>query len=85
MPWQTRTRRPTALLSFAIGQGEDRELPSRITKALPLDREGAVLACGLAEGGRQGANRALANLWRRIADRLTGNHSLNAPPTLTAR
>ena len=46
-----------------------------------------VLACGLAEGGRQGAKRALATLWRRIAhlgsltplqpslaDRLSGSH-----------
>jgi NTE family protein len=49
----------------------------------------AVLACGLAVGGREGAKRALAAFWRRIADvgcltllqpslfdRLTGNHSL---------
>ena len=27
----------------------------------------AVFACGLAEGGRQGAKRALAKLWRRVA------------------
>ena len=53
----------------------------------------AVLACGLAEGGRQGAKRALTKLWRRIAhlssltplqpslaDRLSGNHSLDASP-----
>jgi len=53
----------------------------------------AALACGLAEGGRQGAKRALAKLWRRIAhlssltplqpslaDRLSGNHSLDASP-----
>jgi NTE family protein len=52
-----------------------------------------VLACGLAEGGRQGAKRALATLWRRIAhlgsltplqpslaDRLSGSHSLDASP-----
>jgi NTE family protein len=53
----------------------------------------AVLACGLAEGGHQGAKRALAKLWRRIAhlgsltplqpslyDRLSRNHSLDASP-----
>jgi NTE family protein len=53
----------------------------------------AVLACGLAEGGRQGAKRALAKLWRRIAhlgsltplqpslaDRLLRNHSLELSP-----
>jgi NTE family protein len=52
-----------------------------------------VLACGLVEGGHQGAKRALAQLWRRIAhlgsltplqpslaDRLCGNHSLDASP-----
>jgi NTE family protein len=52
-----------------------------------------VLACGLAESGRQGAKRALAKLWHRIshlgsltplqpslADRLSGNHSLDASP-----
>jgi NTE family protein len=52
-----------------------------------------VLACGLVEGGHQGAKRALAKLWRRIAhlgsltplqpslaDRLRGNHSLDASP-----
>jgi NTE family protein len=53
----------------------------------------AVLAGGLAEGGRQGAKQALANLWRRIAylgsltplqpslsDRLSGNHTLSLSP-----
>jgi NTE family protein len=52
-----------------------------------------VLACGLVEGGHQGAKRALAKLWRRIADlgslsplqpsltdRLCGIHSLDASP-----
>jgi NTE family protein len=52
-----------------------------------------VLACGLAEGGRQGAKRALATLWRRIAhlgsltplqpslaDQLSADHSLDASP-----
>jgi NTE family protein len=52
-----------------------------------------VLAGGLAEGGRQGAKRALAKLWRRIArlgsltplqpslaDRLSGSHSLDLSP-----
>jgi NTE family protein len=52
-----------------------------------------VFAYGLAEGGRQGAKRALAKLWRRIAhlgsltplqpslaDRLSGSHSLDASP-----
>ena len=52
-----------------------------------------VLAGGLVEGGRQGAKRALAKLWRRIAhlssltalqpslaDRLSGSHSLDASP-----
>jgi NTE family protein len=52
-----------------------------------------VFTCGLAEGGRQGAKRALAKLWRRIAhlgsftllqpsilDRLGGNRSLDASP-----
>ena len=51
----------------------------------------AVPACGLAEGGRHGAKRVLAKLWRRIAhlssltplqpslyDRLSQNHSLDA-------
>ena len=55
----------------------------------------AVLACGLAEGGRHGAKRALVKLWRRIAhlgsltplqpslaDRLCGNHhSTPRPPS----
>ena len=53
----------------------------------------AVLAGGLAEGGRQRAKRALAKLWRRIAhlgsltplqpslaDRLLQNHSLDTSP-----
>jgi NTE family protein len=53
----------------------------------------AVFACGLAEGGRQGARRALGKLWRRIAhlssltplqpslaDRLLRNHSLKLSP-----
>jgi NTE family protein len=52
-----------------------------------------VFAYGLAEGRRQGAKRALAKLWRRIADlgsltplqpsladRLSGSHSLDASP-----
>jgi NTE family protein len=52
-----------------------------------------VLASGLAEDGRRGAKRALANLWRRIAhlgsltplqpsfaDRLSGNHTLSLSP-----
>jgi NTE family protein len=52
-----------------------------------------VLVSGLVEGGRQGAKRALAKLWRRIAhlgsltplqpslaDRLCGSHSLDASP-----
>jgi NTE family protein len=55
-----------------------------------------VLACGLAEGGRQGAKRALAKLWRRIAhlasltplqpslyDRLFGSRSLDLSPAFT--
>jgi NTE family protein len=53
----------------------------------------AVFACGLAEGGRQGAKRALAKLWRRVAhlssltplqpslaDRLLQNPSLALSP-----
>ena len=53
----------------------------------------AVFACGLAEGGRQGAKRALAKLWRRVAhlssltplqpslaDRLLQNPSLELSP-----
>jgi NTE family protein len=53
----------------------------------------AVLACGLAEGGRQGAKRALGRLWRRIAhlgsltplqpslaDQLSRSHSLDLSP-----
>jgi NTE family protein len=52
-----------------------------------------TLAYGLAEGGREGAKRALANFWRRIShasamsplqptlmDRLTQNHSLENSP-----
>jgi NTE family protein len=52
-----------------------------------------VFAYALAEGGRQGAKRALAKLWRWIADlgsltplqpsladRLSGSHSLDASP-----
>src|SRR5216683_4395566 len=59
--------------------------------ALPINA--AVLACGLAEGGRHGAKRALVKLWRRIAhlssltplqpslaDRLSGSHSLDESP-----
>jgi len=53
-----------------------------------------VLAYGLAVGGREGAKRALANLWRRVShaaslgplqptpfDRLTGNRSLENSPS----
>lgn len=53
----------------------------------------AVLAYGLAEGGPEGARKALANFWRRIAhaaafsplqpsiyDRLTHNHRLDWSP-----
>jgi NTE family protein len=54
----------------------------------------AVLAYGLVEGGRQGAQKALTNFWRRVShaaifsplqptlvDRLMGNRSLeNSPP-----
>ena len=53
----------------------------------------AVLAFGLAAGGREGAKTALANFWRRVArssvfsplqpslfDRLTHNHSLELSP-----
>ena len=52
-----------------------------------------VLAYGLAEGGREGAKRTLANFWRRIShaaslgplqpsplDRLMHNHSLEYSP-----
>ena len=52
-----------------------------------------MFACGLAEGGRQGAKRALAKLWRRVAhlssltplqpslaDRLLQNPSLELSP-----
>jgi NTE family protein len=53
----------------------------------------AVLAYGLAEGGRQGAQKALTNFWRRVShaaafsplqpsllDRLTGSRSLEHSP-----
>jgi NTE family protein len=54
----------------------------------------AIMTYGLVEGGREGAQRALANFWRRVShaaafspiqptvfDRLTGNSSLeNSPP-----
>ncbi|MEZ5668948.1 MAG: patatin-like phospholipase family protein [Alphaproteobacteria bacterium] len=53
----------------------------------------AVLAYGLAEGGREGAQRALAAFWRRVAhagimsplqptwiDRLTHNHAMDTSP-----
>jgi NTE family protein len=53
----------------------------------------AVMAYGLIEGGRQGAQRALANFWRRVShaaasspiqptllDHLTGNRSLENSP-----
>ena len=56
-----------------------------------------VLAYGLAEGGREGAKRALANFWRRIAhaastgplqptlwDRMTGNRALENSPAFIA-
>jgi NTE family protein len=52
-----------------------------------------VLAYGLSEGGPEGARRALANFWRRVAhaamtgplqvspwDRLTHNHGLDSSP-----
>jgi NTE family protein len=52
-----------------------------------------VTAYGLAEGGREGARKTLANFWRRIShaaasgplqpsvfDRLTGNHALENSP-----
>jgi NTE family protein len=52
-----------------------------------------VLAYGLAEGGREGAKRVLANFWRRVShaavfsplqpsfvDRIFHNHSLNLSP-----
>jgi len=52
-----------------------------------------VLAYGLTEGGREGAQKALANFWRRVShaaatgplqptwlDRLTGNRSLKNSP-----
>jgi NTE family protein len=57
----------------------------------------AVLAYGLAEGGREGARRALAGFWRRIAhaalfsplqpsllDRLLHNHRLDWSPAFLA-
>ncbi len=53
----------------------------------------AVLAYGLAEGGRRGAQKALANFWRRVShaaafsplqpslfDRMTGSRSLEHSP-----
>jgi NTE family protein len=53
----------------------------------------AVMAYGLAQGGREGARRALASFWRRIAhagltsplqptvfDRISHNHGLDASP-----
>ncbi len=53
----------------------------------------AVLAYGLAEGGKRGAQKALANFWRRVShaaafsplqpsllDRLTGSRSLEHSP-----
>ncbi|BCH20875.1 alpha/beta hydrolase [Mesorhizobium sp. L-8-10] len=53
----------------------------------------AVLAYGLAEGGRRGAQKALANFWRRVShaaafsplqpsllDRMTGSRSLEYSP-----
>jgi len=56
-----------------------------------------VLAYGLAEGGREGAKRALANFWRRVShaavfsplqpslvDRIFHNHSLTLSPTFAA-
>jgi NTE family protein len=57
----------------------------------------AVFAYGLAEGGREGAKRALANFWRRIShaaafsplqptalDRMLGNKSLEWSPSFIA-
>jgi NTE family protein len=57
----------------------------------------AVLAYGLAEGGRKGAQKALANFWRRVShaaafsplqpsllDRLTGSRSLEHSPAFLA-
>jgi NTE family protein len=54
----------------------------------------AVFAYGLAEGGREGAKKALANFWRRVShaaafsplqptalDRLFGNKSLESSPS----
>jgi NTE family protein len=65
----------------------------RISAASAGAINATVFAYGLAEGGRQGAKRALAKLWRRIADlgsltplqpsladRLSGSHSLDASP-----
>lgn len=53
-----------------------------------------VLAYGLAEGGREGARKALANFWRRVShaamtgplqaspwDRVTHNHALDSSPS----
>ena len=57
----------------------------------------AVLAYGLAEGGRRGAQTALTNFWRRVShaaafsplqpsllDRLTGSRSLELSPAFVA-
>src|ERR1051325_7781366 len=57
----------------------------------------AVLAYGLAEGGKKGAQKALANFWRRVShasafsplqpsllDRLTGSRSLEHSPAFLA-
>jgi NTE family protein len=77
----------------------------RLLEEVNLDFEGvvatsagamnaSVLAYGMAEGGREGARKALANFWRRIShamvwsplqptllDQLTGNRALeNSPP-----
>lgn len=56
-----------------------------------------VLAYGLAEGGREGARKALANFWRRVShaailsplqpsliDRMLHNHSLSMSPAFAA-
>jgi NTE family protein len=56
-----------------------------------------VLAYGLAEGGREGAKKALANFWRRVShaaifsplqpsliDRVMHNHSLSMSPAFAA-
>src|SRR4051812_34630409 len=57
----------------------------------------SVLAYGLAEGGKRGAQKALANFWRRVShaaafsplqpslfDRLTGSRSLELSPAFLA-